>query len=323
MEELQNEEVVEKSAEEDRQWCVYRHTCKINEKVYIGITNDIKNRWANKGLRYKARRSDGSYQQPAFASALDRYPDWDNDWTHEVLFDNLTRSEACDKEIELIAFHHSNVSRWHNEARGYNMTDGGGGTSGFKHTDEELEKMRIVSTGRIPSAETRQKISIANTGKVFSEEHRRNMSIAKQNPSDEARKNMSIGQRRRMADPTNHPMYGKYLSQETRDKLSESHKKENMRIETRIKISEKAKARLAIPENNPRYGKGTPVVQFDNNWNVIGEYITTREAERDTGINHASISRSCKHFGNKLAGGFRWMYKEDYEKQLKNLNNND
>ena len=109
------------------------------------------------------------------------------------------------------------------------------------------------------------------------------------------------------------PMYGRRHTAEAKMRMAELHLKENLSEETRKKISKKAKDRLSIPENNPRYGVGTPVVQLDANWNFISKYITTREAERCTGVHHSSISRSCKHKGHKFAGEFRWMYLEDYE----------
>lgn len=50
---------------------------------------------------------------------------------------------------------------------------------GKKHTKESLEKMRLASTGRIKSAETRAKISKIHKGKKFSEESKRKMSETK------------------------------------------------------------------------------------------------------------------------------------------------
>lgn len=39
-------------------FCVYKHTNKINGKVYIGQTCNIKDRWSRQGDRYRgAQRS--------------------------------------------------------------------------------------------------------------------------------------------------------------------------------------------------------------------------------------------------------------------------
>lgn len=95
-------------------YCVYKHTSP-SGKVYIGITkqNPVR-RWRN-GFGYKT--------QVYFYKAILKYG-WDN-FTHEILFSNLTEEEACQKEIELIDFYCSNNWRF-----GYNVKNGGevGGT---------------------------------------------------------------------------------------------------------------------------------------------------------------------------------------------------
>ena len=90
-------------------YSVYKHTSP-KGKVYIGITsmNPLK-RW-NNGRGYKHN----SY----FYSAIQKYG-WEN-IKHEILFDNLTKEEAEQKEIELIAKYKSNQRGY-----GYNLTSGG------------------------------------------------------------------------------------------------------------------------------------------------------------------------------------------------------
>lgn len=90
-------------------YLVYKHTSP-NGKVYIGITrkNPIK-RW-NNGNGYK--------QNTHFYNAISKYG-WNN-IKHEILFDNLTKEEACKKEIELIAEYKSNDPNY-----GYNRSSGG------------------------------------------------------------------------------------------------------------------------------------------------------------------------------------------------------
>lgn len=59
-----------------------------------------------------------------------------------------------------------------------------------------------------------------------------------------------------------------------------------------------------------------PVLQFTLNGTFITEYPSIREAERQTGVNSASISLCCnnKMYNNCLitsAGGYLWRFKTD------------
>jgi hypothetical protein len=137
---------------------------------------------------------------------------------------------------------------------------------------------------------------------------------------------------------------GKEASEESRQRMSESHKKrwtDEMRQEWSEKFSgennpnygkhwsEEAKAVLREKlsgENNPNYGKhwseetkqkmsdSSPqkreVVQFNLNGEYIAEYKSLKEAEICTGISYNSISVACTH--HSVAGGFLWRYKDEY-----------
>lgn len=183
---------------EDKKFCVYRHTSP-SGKVYIGITcqNPIR-RWAH-GHGYRKNQY--------FTNAIQKYG-WEA-FTHEILFDGLTKEEACEKEIELIAFHRSN-----NDDYGYNISSGGE-FAGTGHTlSEEVRKKLSESKkgekhylfGKHVSEETRQKMRESHLGKcVWDEEHRRQIS-------------------ERQMGEKNHN-YGKRASEETRRKMSESRRK--------------------------------------------------------------------------------------------------
>ena len=161
-------------------YIVYKHTCP-NGKVYIGIT----------GTAFETRCGKGGYnykKNTFFYRAIEKYG-WNN-IRHEILFTGLTKEEAEQKEIELIAEYKSNQREY-----GYNVSSGG--ESG--------------NAGVIASKETRRKMSIAhlgnpsNTGKKLSEETRRKLS--------EAHKGNKV-------------MLGRKLSEETRKKMSEAQKGE-------------------------------------------------------------------------------------------------
>lgn len=90
-------------------YCVYCHTNKINGKKYIGITKlSPQKRWQN---------GEG-YRGMIFGRAIKKYG-WDA-FLHEILYVNLSKDEACTKEVELIKKY-----RTCNPKYGYNQSPGG------------------------------------------------------------------------------------------------------------------------------------------------------------------------------------------------------
>lgn len=129
-------------------YCLYVHQNPENLKMYIGITNNVKRRWAKKAESYK--------HCPKIYCAFKKYG-WDY-FNHIVLFDGMTKEEACEKE-----------KAWINAAKladkTYNLADGGKGVSGVIYSEERRRIIREKLTGRPCSEETRRKISIATKGK--------------------------------------------------------------------------------------------------------------------------------------------------------------
>ena len=79
----------------------------------------------------------------------------------EVLFDELSWEEACEKEKEFIALYGRKDLKTGSLA---NMTEGGDGVIGILFTDEHKRKIGEKSKGRIYSVETRKKMSNAQIG---------------------------------------------------------------------------------------------------------------------------------------------------------------
>ena len=88
---------------------------------------------------------------------------------------------------------------------------------------------------------------------------------------------------------------------ETKKKLSESHIGKRHSEETKRKISEANKGKVYAPIK--------AVLQFSKDGELIAEYSSIHEAERNTGCNNSHISSCCK--GNrKSTGGYIWKYKK-------------
>ena len=166
---------------ENRNYIVYVHKNKLNGKMYFGITRqNIEDRWRKNGKGYLYSCD------TVFGRAVKKYG-WDN-FTHKILYRNFTEEEAVWKERFLIKIFHTYV---HDpKCNGYNMTLGGEGTTGSKHSAETRRKMSMAQKARTnypsPSVETRKKLSLAlkgrpspNKGKRLSEDTKYKMTEAR------------------------------------------------------------------------------------------------------------------------------------------------
>lgn len=96
-----------------KQYCVYIHKNKINQKAYVGITcQKPEYRWGSTGNGYK--------ECPHFWKAISKYG-WDN-FSHEILITGLSYEDACKMEIELISEQKQTDPNY-----GYNLSRGGDG----------------------------------------------------------------------------------------------------------------------------------------------------------------------------------------------------
>ena len=96
---------------------------------------------------------------------------WDN-FSHEILFSGLTKEEAEQKEIELIAMYKSNQREF-----GYNIDNGGNSVG--KMSEETIQKLRNIHKDKDANAERYRKIGESRKGIKFSDEHKEKLSLAK------------------------------------------------------------------------------------------------------------------------------------------------
>lgn len=149
-------------------YIVYEHISPSN-KIYIGITSKFPTKRWNNG--------NGYLNNDYFMKAIKKYG-WNN-FQHIILYNNLTKEEAEEKEIELIKRFKSDKRKY-----GYNIQHGG--SSIGKHSEETKIKIGIANKGRMPwnykkhhSKETKEKISKNHYGIIPNAEVRLKMSIAK------------------------------------------------------------------------------------------------------------------------------------------------
>lgn len=251
---------------EDTGYMVYKHTAP-NGKVYIGITKQKpEKRWDN-GNGYKNNKH--------FYRAIRMY-DWKN-IKHDILETGLTKEQACDKEIELIAKYDSA-----NPDKGYNNSTGG----------------ECSALGVHKSAETRQKISESLKCIYLNPELRRKMSeINKGANNPNYGKHFSAERRQKISESNKRA----YLNPELRRKVGEANKGANshnygkhLSAETRRKIGEANK------------GKNTKAVICVEMGTL---YSSVTEAAKSIGVTHGAISMAVRGI-RKTAGGYHWKYVE-------------
>ena len=210
-------------------WCVYAHINKTNGKQYIGITSqEPQKRWGNNGCHYK-----GS-EQRCFYNAIQKYG-WDG-FEHKILFTDLSEQDAKAKEKELIQKYHTCI--YDKPKNGYNMTFGGEGAVGYKHSMKARRKMSEDRKGE-KNAFFGHKHTKENKDKMSKQ--RKNTGVGKDNHfygchhSEETKQLLSKLASKKVGalNPNygnhklagkNHPMYGKHLKQETKEKISKSRK---------------------------------------------------------------------------------------------------
>lgn len=127
--------------EEQKNYTVYMHRNKINDKAYIGLTRQsAQDRWRNgKGYKHCLK----------FNRAIEKYG-WDN-FEHIIICEGLSEEEASKLEIELI-------EECDTINNGYNISLGGSTTN---HSQETLQKMSRTMKGRKLTEETKEKIKLS------------------------------------------------------------------------------------------------------------------------------------------------------------------
>jgi hypothetical protein len=164
---------------------LYRHIRKdLNVPFYIGIGKNIERAY----------------------SKINRNNHWNSiinktDYEVEILFDEIEYDYAKIKEIEFISLYKRKLDG----GTLCNITLGGDGVLGIKHTEEAKIKMSIPNKGKTISQEHKNIISNFHKGKKHTEETKEKMS------------NSALGEK-------NHA-YGTKASEETKKKMRISAKK--------------------------------------------------------------------------------------------------
>lgn len=210
---------------------VYCFTNKVNNKKYVGITiHTLDYRWQG---HCKQARSNCDWR---FHQAIRKHGE-------NAFFGEILETCATSEELDVAEQKWVKYFNTYNYQFGYNMTQGGGGTVGKGHSEEtrhlmsELAKVRHVGEGNPMfgtrhSEESKEKNRQSQLGKKHSEVTKQKMSESrskreisnetclKLSESLKGEKNPWYG-----IHGSQHPRFGKKLSEETKLKISEAQKK--------------------------------------------------------------------------------------------------
>jgi group I intron endonuclease len=212
----------------------YIITNKQNGKSYVGITTrKIARRW------YEHCYLGNSCGQ-LLNKAINKYGI--DAFEIQVVASAKTISDLKELEKQLIVQYQTKVPN------GYNLTDGGDGLTGYRHTEEDKKRNGDLKRGTVHSDETKQKMKDAHLGennhfygKSHSEETKQRISATKQaNPT-----RYWLGKQRneetcKKISKSLTGQLGRPHTEESKKKISAAHigkKQGSPSLETRLKLS--------------------------------------------------------------------------------------
>ncbi len=182
--------------------------------MYINILEKIIMKYSTLVLVKTIKRS---------ISTIGRNQYWKNitnqcEWVSEIIENNLTWEEACEREKYWIKFYGRKDL---NEGTLVNMTDGGDGNVNRICTTEFKEKLRNFHKGKLLTEQHKEKISNSSKGKKISNEQKIKISktLSGRKLTDEHKNNISKKMKGKFVGEQN-PKFGKKLSDETKEKIS-------------------------------------------------------------------------------------------------------
>ena len=134
---------------------VYKATCKVNQKVYIGVTSKSLNERIAGHVKLSKRKN----PKYLFNKAIKKYGI--ENFLFEKIDTFLSFDERDEKEIKYIKERNS----FYLSGPGYNMTFGGDGSRGHVKSPEAIEKIKIARSKQVFTKETRELWSKNRKGK--------------------------------------------------------------------------------------------------------------------------------------------------------------
>lgn len=243
---------------------VYLITNRVNGKRYVGITS--------RGYqeRFKEHVSDAlNGSKTILHNAIRKYGE--ENFDAMLLEDNIPDDQAGLKEQYYIKLYNT----FYTSHIGYNMTEGGGGMSGYKHTEATKAAISHSLQGHVFPESRNRKIKQAMTGRDYKPEWKQALSASR------------LGRFKGQENP----FFGKHHSDETKAKLSEANSKR--RVEQ-------------LDKSNGE------VLNIFNNLDIAGRYVVEHNLSKakytTCSVRIAEVCRSSNR--ECTAYGFKWRFEE-------------
>ena len=233
----------------------------VNDKSYVGQSINIENRWTH----HKSELNNNKHINDYLQNAWNKYGE---DNFSFIVIEECKESELNEKEIYYI-------NKYNSMNNGYNLCEGGNGIRGYRHTKEEIEKMRMIQNPKTV-LQIDSQLNIVN--KWHGTSH-----ISKE--LGYSKRNIDLCCKMEYGHKTAYGYYWFYEEDYINDKINWDY---------------------YLSEQKIIYD-GKKVVQKDLNGNIISTFISIMDAHKKTKINRQSI-QYCLQGKQKYAKGFIFEY---------------
>lgn len=231
----------------------------LNNKKYIGVSKNFKNRFNN----HLGSVKNGSHLP--IHNAIRKYGE-ENIYVYVCVIGK--KEYIFDLERKAISFFKTRDRQY-----GYNVALGGetSPVDGIGHTKETKLKMSISQKKRIHTAEEIEKMTASLKGRIFTEDHLKKLKKPK---SEQHKKNIGRALKGKSTNQgINNPMFGKHHSEETKQKIREKRLLQVFSEETlnkfkNKKISEETRRKMSESHK----GKQTNWMKGRSPWNKGKKY---------------------------------------------------
>lgn len=196
---------------------LYRITCLVNSKVYIGQAKDYNQRW-------RQHKNESQKDKPSMVINQAMKKHGMDNFEFTVIATCKSFDDANELETLLVQQYESHIST----GKGYNVSNGG---NNAPKTEEWKEKISQLLMGHEVSQEAREKISQGNSGKVRTDEFKKNVGDywRDRERTEENKKNVSVGLRGNQNCLGKQNSLGYKHSEEAKKKIGEASKNQPKR----------------------------------------------------------------------------------------------